>query len=202
MSGTRWGAGKLASQYQVDVNTIKATYQPRIDFDESKFHFKKDELRDIHTISYPGKEDVTSVFKVNLSPILPGNCVYIPFIEQKLPQYIYGAEVIEDLLDFYSNTLVRNAENDNFTFTYNGNGAASSVNHLHFQCFDNHASKALVENKEPLYLEWMISNLGNTDRFQCFSVQTRRGLTVKHFKPVVNQDGSYADGVLFKCFIV
>jgi len=85
MSGTKWGANKLASQYQpIDAAKIKEEYQPRVDWDESKFYFKPDMLRDLHSVTYDGQRS-TSLFKVNLSPLIEGHSLYVPFIEGKHP---------------------------------------------------------------------------------------------------------------------
>ena len=74
-----------------------AEYKPKMEWNEQKYYFKPhtDNVKDrlLHTIEYEdGKK--FSIIKANISPVLIANCLYVPFVEEKLPQYIYSKEVI------------------------------------------------------------------------------------------------------------
>ena len=95
-------------------------------FSDEKFHFlKATGFEDLVEIQH--QNNTRSVIKVNISPVFESHSVWIPHIDNKIPQFIEGEYLLKEMREL----KIKNYEK--YLIGYNSAGAFSTINHLHFQ---------------------------------------------------------------------
>lgn len=118
------------------------------------------------------------MLKVNVSPLFPSHSVYIPFINQKLPQFIHSPAILADALALYSRL-----DSGQYLLGYNSAGGFSSINHLHFQILS--MAELRKGSTAPFYQEYAVTVARNSEPFLS---ETLGPVSVKVYKLNQSED--------------
>lgn len=92
---------------------------------------KSDPLEVLKKFEDPSKQGVLSFLRANVSPVFHTHSLYVPQANKLWPQYIFGSQVLEEVLGLFS----KFKEPEELLVGYNSIGAGSTINHLHFQIY-------------------------------------------------------------------
>ena len=126
MANPTHGQNKRPSNYEKSDSIRDFKIKQAVD--PTRFNFNKASHGE-DLLNFETEDGDTHMIKVNVSPILNGHCLYIPFANRCLPQVIDDVRILENiLLEIYPEVCLR----QNCLIGFNSIGAFSSINHLHF----------------------------------------------------------------------
>ena len=172
-SDPHWGAKRGGRHNPERVSVLKQ-------FDSDKFNFTK--VKNDEVISSFGEEQ-QHVILFNVSPMLMGHSLIIPFLNECYPQVMYE-KGLQVGIDFISKC----SQNTNSYLLFNSLGAFASVNHFHFhyvrQCLPALSRQRISTKTKGIYLldfptdviVFSVSELGVSVIFLCINYLSNRNV--------------------------